>query len=167
MTPSNIVMRVGTEYRPCWVDGRRAMFHRWTDSARPVTPRGMDEETTTRRYQLHNVHGVVEYEDGTVARVWPSNIQFADGGAFDEWDWEAMEHHRDEQAAQIKEENKADDQEQPAAEVNKECETCAHVTENVEFCSAADNDCQKCMVRGCICKRCKDYDHWEVKSCEE
>lgn len=26
------------EWRPCWVNGRRAIFHRWSDSAMPVNP---------------------------------------------------------------------------------------------------------------------------------
>ena len=75
------------EYRPCYVNGRRALFHRWTDSARPVKARGMEEEENAERYQLHSVHGLVEYEDGTMERVWPSAIQFADGGYFDDYAW--------------------------------------------------------------------------------
>lgn len=66
------------EYRPCWVNNRKALFHRWVDSARPVKPKGMEDEETTDRYQLYNVHGLVEFEDGTMARVWPQDIQFAD-----------------------------------------------------------------------------------------
>lgn len=87
---------IAPELRPCWVKGRRALFHRWTDSARPVVPRGLPElETADLRYQLWNVHGVVEYEDGTLGRVWPYEIQFAENPVFKEYAWEQMEAERD------------------------------------------------------------------------
>lgn len=75
------------ERRPCIVKGRRAIFHRWTDSARPAKPRGMEDSEDTQRFQIWSVHGLVEYEDGTMARVWPSEVQFVDGGCFAEFDW--------------------------------------------------------------------------------
>lgn len=78
----SIVVGAG-EYRPCYVTGRRALFHRWADTRRPVTPRGMDETETDRRYQVWHVHAIVEFEDGTLARVWPSEVQFANDGTFD------------------------------------------------------------------------------------
>lgn len=91
---ANIGTRVTitAERRQCLVNGRRAFFHRWADSARPVVPRGMEEIDAETRYQCWNVHGIVEYEDGTVQRVWPSEIQFIDGGGFDEYYWPDMEH---------------------------------------------------------------------------
>ena len=67
---------VKTETRPCWVNGRRAIWHRWTDSARPVKPWGQEDDEDAKRFQTWNVHGLVEYEDGTVARVWPHTVQF-------------------------------------------------------------------------------------------
>jgi hypothetical protein len=73
------------------VNGRRAFFHRWADSARPVVPRGMEEDETGPRYQLYSVHGIVEFEDGTVQRVWPSDIRFIDGGDFAAYAWPEME----------------------------------------------------------------------------
>lgn len=88
------------EMRPCWVRGRRAFFHRWTDSARPVVPHGMTQEETNERYQVWSVHALVEFEDGKVERVWPYEVQFADGGSFDEYSWEQMEHNRDELAGE-------------------------------------------------------------------
>lgn len=44
-------------YRPCFVDGRKALFHRWT---------------------AYNVidYAIVEYEDGTVDIVHPQSIRF-------------------------------------------------------------------------------------------
>lgn len=78
---------VTQERRPCIVNGRRAMFHRWADNARPVTPRGIEEKEPADHYQLHTVGGIVEYYDGTVERVWPSDIRFIDGGGFEEIVW--------------------------------------------------------------------------------
>lgn len=75
------------EYRPCLVNGRRALFHRWADSARPVTPRGLDETETDKRYQVWSVAAIVEFEDGTVTRAWPHDIKFADGGPSGEYHW--------------------------------------------------------------------------------
>ena len=78
---------IAPDFRPCMVNGRRAIFHRWADSARPVAPRGVEENETAQRYQLHSVFGIVEYEDGTVDRVWPYEIQFIDHSEFDAYAW--------------------------------------------------------------------------------
>jgi hypothetical protein len=72
------------KYRPCWVQGKRALFHRWADTRRPVTPRGIDETETDRRYQVWTVHAIVEFEDGKLARVYPSEVEFADPDFFEE-----------------------------------------------------------------------------------
>ena len=77
--------------RPCYVNGRRALFHAWANTARPAMPRGADPETTTDYFQLSHLHAVVEYEDGTVARVWPQDMKFADGGDFDKFEWAPQE----------------------------------------------------------------------------
>lgn len=47
-------------YRPCFVDGKKALFHRWT---------------------AYNVidYAIVEYEDGTVDIVHPQSIRFVSG----------------------------------------------------------------------------------------
>lgn len=52
-------------YRPCFVDGKKALFHRWT---------------------AYNVidYAIVEYEDGTVDIVHPQSIRFVTG-KFDEY----------------------------------------------------------------------------------
>lgn len=75
------------EYRPCYAQGRPALFHRWCDNARPVR-RKYAQEDDTQHYQLHNVQALVEFADGTVARVWPQDIQFIDTRPeFDEYAW--------------------------------------------------------------------------------
>jgi hypothetical protein len=162
------------EGRPCWVKGRRAIFHRWTDSARPVKPANNDQETD-ERMQKWSVHGLVEYEDGTMEREWPSAIRFADSAEkFDAICWQALEARRDElpytydepaveiaEAPEPGQEETQDGQETP--ETWKECETCAHGKDNEEFCQLAEYDCKACTVRGCYCKRCREFDRWEAK----
>lgn len=88
------VVKVITEpdsHRPCMVGDRRAIFHRWVNSANPVLPRGVDVTENSRYYQFRRTEALVEYEDGTVARVYPSEVRFVDGGGFDNWDWERTE----------------------------------------------------------------------------
>lgn len=77
--------------RPCLVNGRRAMFHCWSIMARAVPPKGMTEEETDERFQYTTTRALVEFEDGTMGRPWPSEIRFIDGGNFDAWDWDGME----------------------------------------------------------------------------
>ena len=74
------------EYRPCWVDGRKALFHRWANDARPTAPGGVTENA--RFYQFRSSKAIVEFEDGMVARVWPNEVKFADTGFFDQFKWE-------------------------------------------------------------------------------
>lgn len=77
--------------RPCWVKGRRALFHRWVNNAHPVLPRGAERTDSNRHFQFRRTEALVEYEDGTVERVWPTVVQFADGGAFKDHTWLPME----------------------------------------------------------------------------
>lgn len=89
--------------RPCYVNDRRAVFHRWINSAHPVLPRGIDaNDERARFFQFRSTHGLVEYEDGTLARVWPQEIRFADGGFFEDYSWipvELLEEHNEEKEA--------------------------------------------------------------------
>lgn len=150
-----------SEYRPCWVEGRRAFFHRWTDSARPVKPKGMEDEETTKRYQMHSVHGLVEFEDGTVTRVWPNTIQFADGGHFNEWDWETMERERGARATR-EEETRETDQE-PAASTDRNCVTCSNGDTFLEKCEEIGYDCYRCLNAACACKTCENHSNYEPR----
>ena len=125
-----------TQTRPCWVEGRRAIFHRWTDSARPVKARGMEEDENAERYQLHSVHALVEYEDG-------------------------MEHQRDALPYTFDEvAEKKPTEENPD---RKNCYSCAHNADNAEFCDGAGYNCDKCTVLRCVCKRCEEFNKWEPK----
>jgi hypothetical protein len=164
------------EGRPCWVRGRRAIFHRWTDSARPVKPVSGDQDTD-ERLQKWSVHGLVEYEDGRVDREWPNNIRFADSAEnFAEYDWATMERQRDEMddrtttttvtnyadgrpVAGIHEENG-----QTTVETNPDCETCRHENPDLwrEYCAQSEYSCMSCTAP-CICKTCENSNKWEPK----
>ena len=76
------------EYRPCYVNGRKAVFHRWVNTANPALPRGMSAgDDKARFFQHRSTTALVEYADGTVDRVWPQDIRFADGGRFKTIEW--------------------------------------------------------------------------------
>ena len=80
------------EYRPCYVNGRKALFHRWVNTANPTAPKGVDPtDEKTRFFQHRSTTALVEYADGTLARVWPQDIRFADGGRFDKCEWLSLE----------------------------------------------------------------------------
>lgn len=71
--------------RPCFVDGKRALFHRWVDHANVV-----DESLLRGGHpggQLWTVFGIVEFEDGTVKETYPSKIQFVPNADFAECSW--------------------------------------------------------------------------------
>lgn len=89
MPPLQIVQE--NEYRPCYVNDRRALFHRWVNSARPQLPKGQEPSENARYYQFRTTHGLVEYEDGTTDLVWPKDIKFADRGRFKDYTWQPME----------------------------------------------------------------------------
>lgn len=76
------------EYRPCYVNGRKALFHRWINTANPTLPRGADpKDDRAKFFQHRSTTGLVEYADGTLDRVWPQDIRFADGGRFKTTEW--------------------------------------------------------------------------------
>lgn len=71
---------IKTEKRPCYIEGKRAIFHRWSERAAAINespmigghPGGFIKWTA----------GIVEFEDGTVKEVDPEKIRFADSGMF-------------------------------------------------------------------------------------
>jgi hypothetical protein len=70
-----ITLRSG-EYRPCFVGKKKALFHRWIERAEIVPPAmaigGHSGGVIKAPF------GIVEYEDGEIAEVYPTSIQFAD-----------------------------------------------------------------------------------------
>lgn len=67
-------IQVATEYRPCFVKGKKAIFHRWTDYAQV---RDAYLQGTTPG-QLAQTFAIVEFEDGTVSECYPNQVQFCD-----------------------------------------------------------------------------------------
>lgn len=64
-------IKIEFEKRPCYVEGKKAIFHYWTQ----------DKETFGDYYR-EGSFGIVEFEDGHVELVIPNKIVFADGGEF-------------------------------------------------------------------------------------
>lgn len=62
--------------RSCYVDNKKAIFHRWVDTSFPKD-KGFISQTLA----------LVEYEDGSVAQIQPKKVKFADGGDFDQFTW--------------------------------------------------------------------------------
>ena len=65
------------DLRPCIVNGKPALFHRWADWSEIVEPaimRGGHGGGVVRA-----ALAIVEYEDGTVGRVLPEKVRFLDG----------------------------------------------------------------------------------------
>lgn len=161
MAAFNTDIQIKHQTRPCWVDGRRAMFHRWTDSARPVKPRGMEDTDTTDRFQVHSVHALVEYEDGTMERVWPNTVQFADSRElFESLAWEEMEARRDALPYEYSEEVA----EAATQATLQNCLTCGNVPAS-ELCG---HQCYKCHLETvCNCRDCNGISNWTAMEAHE
>ena len=76
---------IGPERRPCYVDDRKGVFHQWINRAEVVAPSMMVGGHPGG--QLWEVFGLVEFEDGHMEEVYPMEVQFADGGYFEDTAW--------------------------------------------------------------------------------
>lgn len=65
-----------SEYRTCFVNGRKALFHRWSVIAETVSPSPLKGGHPGG--QLMQTFGIVEFEDGIVKNCLPSQIRFCD-----------------------------------------------------------------------------------------
>lgn len=80
--------------RPCFVDSKKALFHRWADKENLIIQSKAIQNPRAGRlylnyhnafddsynlYKFKNIVAIVEYDDGTVAEVEPSKIKFATG----------------------------------------------------------------------------------------
>lgn len=87
--------RIDIEYalRPCIVTGKEnaknALFHRWVDVAEVIPPSPL--RGGHGGGQLWAVYGLVEYEDGSVQKVFPERIRFIDR-MHSEFVWEEEKH---------------------------------------------------------------------------
>ena len=64
------------EYRPCYVDGKKALFHRWTERSEIIPPSPMIGGHGGGCIKFTSA--IIEYDDGSIAEVEPSKIRFAD-----------------------------------------------------------------------------------------
>ena len=64
------------EYRPCLVNGVKALFHMWSNYCYPVEDSLL--RGGHRAGEIKGTVAIVEYEDGTVAEVDPKSIKFVD-----------------------------------------------------------------------------------------
>ena len=63
-------------YRPCEVNGKNALFHKWADYAQPIAPSAAIGGHPGG--QIAYTCGIVEYEDGRIKEVLPGKIRFLD-----------------------------------------------------------------------------------------
>ena len=61
-----------SEYRPCVINGKNALFHCWEERADVMLP------ALAVGGQLKQTYGIIEYEGGEVAEVLPHDIRFID-----------------------------------------------------------------------------------------
>lgn len=71
---SNIEIK--PELRPCLVNGKKALFHRWEEYSTVIEPSIMVGGHNGGEIKL--VYGIIEDEKGQVGRVHPTAIQFTD-----------------------------------------------------------------------------------------
>lgn len=73
---NNYITITMSEYRPCIVGGKKALFHKWNEYAEIQAP-GFAIGSSPGG-QLKSTFGMVEFEDGTVGEVNPCKIRFID-----------------------------------------------------------------------------------------
>lgn len=98
MADLGLTMKVkSAEYRPCTVDGIKALFHRWVESEKVILETKCMMTVEAKKEIVSNFmennfvddpyagirtvktfYGLVEYEDGTVEKVDPEKIIFKD-----------------------------------------------------------------------------------------
>lgn len=73
---NNEIVLKSIDYRPCYVKGKKALFHQWVEEAFPVPPSMsiIGDKGGQKKYTV----GIVELENGEVIEVVPSGIVFAD-----------------------------------------------------------------------------------------
>lgn len=67
---------IKTERRPCFVNGKKAIWHKWVERGEVLNG-----------YSLRESFALVEYEDGSVKEEYPQDVKFADGGDFKQFAW--------------------------------------------------------------------------------
>lgn len=76
MKMADSTITIKPEYRPCKIDGKRALFHKWAEYSDIYAPSILKGGHSGG--VLKYVVGIVEYEDGTTAKVAPEKVVFVD-----------------------------------------------------------------------------------------
>lgn len=63
-----------SEYRPCIIEGKKALFHRWEEVAKVIPPSPMVGGHNGGIVKM--TLGIIELEDGVVTEVYPHKIRF-------------------------------------------------------------------------------------------
>lgn len=63
-----------SEYRPCMVEGKKALFHKWEDKSEVVRPSAI--RGGHNGGELRATFAIIEYEDGSIAEVFPHKLKF-------------------------------------------------------------------------------------------
>lgn len=66
-------IKIIQEYRPCFVKGQKALFHRWVEQVE------RHRNTYGSLYFMPVVLGIIESEDGHIGQYYPHEIVFCDG----------------------------------------------------------------------------------------
>lgn len=69
-------MKIEVELRPCKVNGKKALFHTWSNKSQIVDPSPLmgGHNGGVLKYTV----GIIEFENGTVEECLPNVIQFLD-----------------------------------------------------------------------------------------
>lgn len=71
-------------FRPCYADGKKAIFHRWIKITRIIQDPNADKP---KSLIVKFIAALCELENGQVKCFDPEEIRFADGGEFKEAIW--------------------------------------------------------------------------------
>lgn len=70
----NKILVQSNDYRPCYVNGKKALFHKWVDYAKPVPPSVLPFGDPGG--QMRYTYALVEFENGQISLIDPLNIKF-------------------------------------------------------------------------------------------
>lgn len=70
------MFNIEIQLRPCKINDKKALFHKWSDKSQIVEPSPMIGGHTGG--VLKWTVGIIEYENGEIAECLPNGIQFLD-----------------------------------------------------------------------------------------
>lgn len=69
-------LKIDMNLRPCKVNDKKALFHRWNEVRQVVPPSNLIGGHNGGL--ISQTFGIVEFEDGTVKECYPNEIKFLD-----------------------------------------------------------------------------------------